>query len=200
MLDYLRQAPLDRLSLGARAKASIGDAGIGLAELRFQGAVNLRLRRDDPTGRAAAAALLGLASLPATNEVAKRAGGEFLIALGPDEWLIAGGDGPFVFAKIKGGLEEHFAAVTDVSENFCTIRLTGPAAATVLQKGCPLDFDAAIFKPGTAAQSHIAKATTIIHRLGAEEFNLRCRRSFAEYLFTWLESAGGEFGVAILKE
>jgi len=200
-MDYLRQAPLDRLALPAQAREELGGAGLGLGELRFLGTVNLRVRRDDPIGRAALESALG-APLPKVGK-SVAAGAATLLALGPDEWLAVGDDGPALARRLAEATPGQFLGITDVSENYTTLVLRGPAARQVLAKGCPLDLDASIFKPGDAASSLVAKATVVLRLLADEAagavFHLLVRRSFAEYLYRWLEDAGREYGVVVVQ-
>jgi len=199
---FLRQAPLDRLALPAQAQDGLGTAGLGLGELRFQGVVNLRVRRDDPAARQALEDALGT-TLPGVSGTA--AAGELtVIGLGPDEWLVVGGEGPAVAARLERGTAGHFVGITDLGENYATLLLTGPRAREVLAKGCPLDLDASVFKPGDAASSLVAKATVVLRLLAdgpdGAVFHLLVRRSFAEYLYRWLEDAGREYGVAVVQQ
>lgn len=200
MADFLRQAPLDRLSLQARAKPSLAGAGLGLGEIRLRGIVNLRVRQDDPAARQTLESALA-SSLPAINATAK-AQELTLMGLGPDEWLAVGADGPAIAQRLRQATQGHFVAVTDVSENYATLVVAGPAARSVLAKGCPLDFHPTRFRVGQLAQSLVAKATTILELVsdGPEGaiFFLLCRRSFAEYLFLWLEDAGKEYGTTVI--
>jgi sarcosine oxidase subunit gamma len=59
-----------------------------------------------------------------------------------------------------------------------------------LAKGCTLDFHPRVFRPGTCAQSGLAKANVLI-RLGddPDSFDVVVRRSFADYLLRWLRHA-----------
>lgn len=200
MADFLRQAPLDHLSLQARAKTSLAGAGLGLGEIRLRGVVNLRARLDDPAARQALESALG-GPLPAINATAS-AGELTLLGLGPDEWLAVGADGPAIAQRLRQATQGHFVGVTDVSENYATLVVAGPAAREVLAKGCPLDFHPTRFRIGQIAQSLIAKATAILELVsdGPEGtiFLVMCRRSFAEYLFRWLEDAGREHGTTVI--
>lgn len=199
-LDFLRQGPLDRLALQAAARDALGGAGAGLGEIRFRGVVNLRVRRDDPIGRAALESALGTA-LPAVPRSAT-AGELTVLPLGPDEWLAVGGEGPAVSARLAAATPGQFLGITDLSENYTTLLLTGPQAGAVLAKGCPLDLHASVFQPGDAASSLVAKATVVLHLVGEDAsgatFHLLVRRSFAEYLYRWLEDAAREYGVAVV--
>ncbi len=196
-MTFMRQAPLDHLALPAQARDDLGQAGLGLGELRFQGAVNLRARRDDPAARQALEAALGTA-LPGVNATA--AAGELtLIGLGPDEWLEVGGDGPAVAQRLEGGGQGQFVGVTDVSENYCTLVVSGPKAREVLAKGCPLDLHPDVFKTSDAAGTLVAKATVVLWLQADGSFRVLVRRSFADYLYRWLDDAGREYGVAVLR-
>lgn len=200
-MAFLRQAPLDRLALPGQARDDLGEAGVGLGELRFQGVVNLRVRRDDPAARQALETALG-AALPAVPATAA-AGALTVIALGPDEWLAVGGESPAEARRLAEATQGHFVGVTDLGENYATLLLRGPKAREVLAKGCPLDLHPDVFKLGQAASSLVAKATTVLHLVSEDPegatFHLLVRRSFAEYLYRWLEDAAREYGVAVVK-
>jgi sarcosine oxidase subunit gamma len=119
--------------------------------------------------------------------------------LGPDEWLLAkDGDDTKLAARLDTAFRGHFVTVTDVSDAYTVIRLAGPAAAEVLAKGCALDTHDRVFPPGKVARSLLAKADVILHRLTADTFELYVARSYADYLWRWLEDAGAEFGVAVV--
>jgi sarcosine oxidase subunit gamma len=72
----------------------------------------------------------------------------------------------------------------------------------VLAKGCPLDLHPRAFATGNCAQSLLAKASVLIHLPNDDAqrgptFDLYVARSFAHYLFAWLEDAGREYGVQV---
>ena len=94
--------------------------------------------------------------------------------LGPDEWLVVGAD----------------AQGVDVSAQYTTIVLTGPAVLDVLAHGCALDLER--FGPGTCAQTMLARANVILAALSADEMRIHVRASFARYLAAWLLDAAQE--------
>ena len=80
--------------------------------------------------------------------------------------------------------------------------VAGPSAREVLAKGCPLDLHPRSFPPARCAQSLLAKAAVLIHLIDdvparGPSFDVYVARSFAHYLWTWLEDAGREYGVLI---
>lgn len=206
---YLRQSALAHLGLAGRAAPERGAAGVALAERPFPVIVNLR---GDPAelGEAFEAEFgFNLPTVPNTT-----AGGGELSALwlGPDEWWItaAGPDyfaGPRLAERLRRALAGVFHAVTDVSESRTRIRVSGPQARALLQKGCPLDLHPRAFAPGACAQSLIAKAGVVLRALpgasGADsepDFEILVLRSYAEYLWLWLEDAAQEYGLAVIAE
>ena len=53
---------------------------------------------------------------------------------------------------------------------------------------------------GHCAQSHLAKAAITLHQTDdGPAFDLYTRRSFADYLWRWLEDAAREYGLAIVR-
>ncbi|SMF18000.1 sarcosine oxidase subunit gamma [Tistlia consotensis] len=191
---------LAHLGLAARAVAT-RDAGqgVGLAEAPYRAAVNLRGRLDDAGFAAGAEQALGCA-LPAEVGAVATAGELSALALGPGEWLVVGGsDGPALRARLLAALEGVFASVVEVGQQYATIRIAGPKAAETLQKGCPLDFDAAAFPAGRCAQSLLSKIDVLVWKRSEEPaFEVTVRRSFADYAWRWLHDAAREYGVAIL--
>ena len=197
---YPRQGALDHLRLDARAVDDPGDAGVVMCARRFVGKVNLRGR---PTKRfrEAAGGALGFAP-PVKPNTSAGAGGVRALWLGPDEWLIVtrpGREGE-VIEGLRARLGGQHAAVTDVSEGRAVIGLAGPRAREVLMKGCPLDLHSRAFKAGDCAQSRLARALVIVHQTSdAPAYDVYVERSFADYLWRWLEDAAKEYGLAVMS-
>jgi sarcosine oxidase subunit gamma len=77
--------------------------------------------------------------------------------------------------------------------------LIGPGAREVLAKGCTLDLHPDEFKPGACAQSGLAKASVLLAMIDERpSFEIKVRRSFAEYVLLWLNYSGREFGISFL--
>ena len=67
-------------------------------------------------------------------------------------------------------------------------------------KGCPLDLHPDVFRPGDCARTRLAKANVLLHALDdAPTFHFTATRSFAEYLWRWLDDAGQEFGIVVAE-
>ncbi len=200
--SYLRQSPL--APLGLQARASTGKAGVRMGERPFRGMIGLRGNAGDPDFGAAATKALGFA-LPTEPNTAAGRGAKRALWMGPDEWLIvtAPGAGPKTIAGLRKNLAVLHAAVFDVSDSRTIIELSGRHAREVLMKGCSIDFHPRVFGPGQCVQSTMALAHVLIHQTALNKrtttptYHIYIHRSFAEYLWAWLEDAGGEYGIGV---
>ncbi len=193
----LRQGALAHLGLKARAVADPGAAAVHLSERPHRIAVELRGSPRRPFLEAVKGAT-GL-DLPRRSPLTANAGRRTALWLGPDRWLVVAPDDDRALADaLRRALAEIHSAVTDISDSFAIIGLAGPRAREVLMKGCSLDLHPRVFKPGEVAQSTLAKADIILHQTKESTFDIYVRRSFADYLWRWLEDAGAEYGVAVL--
>ena len=116
--------------------------------------------------------------------------------LGPNEYLLLSEDEKKdnVINGLREILSDLFCAITDVSDYYLTMRLSGPKSIEVLTKACPLNFDQYLTKRNSCAQSYISKATVLIDRLSDDlVFDISVRWSFADYLWDWLADSSNEF-------
>jgi sarcosine oxidase subunit gamma len=204
MVERARIGPLDHLGLAARAGVP-GGAGAWLGEIRFRAMLNLR---GDP-GVAEflrAAETASGAVLPVVPNTVARADGMTVLWLGPDEWLIvsAPGSEAALEAKLADAVGPQGGCVTDVGESRTIILVSGPRARDVLAKGCPLDLHPSAFGETACAQSLVGPVGVALCRAPAgpadpPRFELIVLRSFADFLWRFLEDAGQEYGVAVVE-
>ncbi|OLQ72947.1 sarcosine oxidase subunit alpha [Photobacterium proteolyticum] len=116
--------------------------------------------------------------------------------LSPNEWLILSSEDFSVEARLRHQLSEHFSIV-DVSGGQCVIELSGLQAQAVLRKSTFYDVDTRSLPVGKCVGTLLAKAQVVLRRSGESEFELIVRRSFADYLWLWLQDASEEFGLTI---
>jgi len=211
--SYLRQSALDHLGLAGRTIDEPGDTAVRLAEKPLPAAVNLRGDAGDPAFVAAVREALG-AEPPTAPNTTVTSGSVTLLWLGPDEWLaVEHAATPEIetqiAAKLRGPMKDIHAAVTEVGEQYACVHIAGRHARDVLAKGCPLDLHPRVFGGapkdglGHCAQSHLSKASIILHQVADEgaagaAYDLYVRRSFSDYLWHWLESAAREYGLAVV--
>jgi sarcosine oxidase subunit gamma len=101
---------------------------------------------------------------------------------------------------LRQALAGRHVAVTDVSEARTVIAVAGPRARDLMAKGTPLDLHPRVFGPGACAQSVFAKAGAIIDQVDdAPTYEVYVLNSFADYLWSWLERAGEEYGIAAVE-
>ncbi len=141
--------------------------------------------------------------LPADPNTSATAGEASALWLGPDEWLLTASaeTASRLLETFRVGLAGMAAAVVDIGDAATVINLSGPRVRDVLAKGCPMDLHQSAFAPGRVAQTILAQADVILHRVddggGDASFDIHVRRSFAEYLWLWLADAGLEYGVGV---
>ena len=198
---YRARTPLAHLGLAARTGPADG-AGVVLGERPFRTQAALRGDAGDPAFVAAVERAVGVRPPVVPNTVEgpeDLAVGARLLWLGPDEWLAVSQDGDDRVTALTEALAGLHAAVADVSDGRAVIALSGPNARDVLAKGCPLDFHTSVFGPGRCAQSHLAKAHVLVHQIEpAPLYEIYVHRSFADYLWRWLEDAAEEYGLAVI--
>lgn len=117
------------------------------------------------------------------------AGGLSLIGTGPGQWLaqseVAEGDFASGLAARLAGL----AYVSDQSGGYEILRLSGPGARTLLQRGLAVDLHPDMFPPGSAAVSQIAHMGVILWAVDDRPvYNLAFFRSHGHSLRHWIEA------------
>jgi len=157
---------------------------VALVERPFRVQVNVRC----VPGSAAADLVCTVvgAALPTTPCTAATGDGVQALWLGPDEWLVVGGDAGLV-AQLAAAVGSEGSAV-DVSAQRTVIEVSGTGARDVLAQGCAIDLDPRASPPGTCVQTVLALAGVIL-LVGDAAFELYVRSSFAGYLADWLLDA-----------
>ncbi|MGH6906102.1 MAG: sarcosine oxidase subunit gamma, partial [Geminicoccaceae bacterium] len=183
--------------------ARLRPRGVRLGERLGLGKIDLR---GDPHDRAFMAAVGRVLDLLLPGEACTSASQAQIAALwlGPDQWLLTcpAPEVAHLVSSLREALPDIHAAITDGTDGRVSFRLAGPSARDVLAKGCPLDLHPRAFPVGSCAQSLLAKAAVLIHlqddeRERGPSFDLYVARSFAHYLWLWLEDAGREYGMQI---
>lgn len=134
----------------------------------------------EPADAPAIAALAGVA-LPSAMLRVETTGAWRALHLAPDEWLLLGpaADRDAMTARIGAAAEPH--SLVDVGERNRHLRVEGPAGATLLNTGCPLDLAERAFPPGACTRTVFGKATVMIER-EVDCFRMHYARSFEGYV------------------
>ena len=112
------------------------------------------------------------AALPAPN---RRSGA--VTWFGHGVWLVAGA------VSVDG------AAVTDQTDAWAVVEITGDGVEDVLARLVPVDLRAAVFKKGHVAKTMLAHLSVTIVRTGQQSFEIMVMRSMAKTLVHDLETA-----------
>lgn len=168
----------------------------------FLGHINVRGDARDPQFRAAIGLVVGadLPAMPNTTNVGQE---NTIYWLGPDEWLVVtpGGREGTLAKEMRAALNGTFSAVTEVGGGQTVLVLRGEAVRDLLAKECTLDFHPRHFPPGACAQTRLAKAPVLLRHVDdGSAFEIVVRRSFADHLWLWLEDAGAEYGLCVVRE
>ena len=111
--------------------------------------------------------------------------------LGPDEWLLLAdsADTGAVSDVLESVLEGTAHSLVDVSHRQVGLIASGPAAARVLNAGCPLDLSLQAFPVGFATRTLFDKAEIVLWRRAEAAFHVEVWRSFAPWLAASLAEA-----------
>ena len=117
--------------------------------------------------------------------------------LSPDEWMIFSNEpveetsNNYSTEKIlnKNISKLNLGAITDVTDQFVMINLTGNKVFELFRAGSPFNFNNFEKKIGSVTQTIITKIDVIIHNKDKNSVNLFVRRSFSQHLFSWMNDS-----------
>lgn len=112
-----------------------------------------------------------------------------LLGSGPGTWLALGAS-PADHAERLHALLGPLASIADQSGAYVILRISGPGARTVLQRGAPVDLHPAAFGPGSVATTVIAHIGVVIRQLDeTPAYEVAVFRSYAASFRHWLDEA-----------
>ena len=116
--------------------------------------------------------------------------------LSPDEWFLYSNDKTDLkdinilqdklfneISKIKLG------SVTNVTDHWIMINLSGAKVFELLSAGCPFNFNNFKNSKGAVTQTLLNHIDVIIHNKNINDLNLFVRRSFSAHLWSWLNDS-----------
>ena len=89
------------------------------------------------------------------------------------------------------------AVITDIGHSRAVVRIVGPAAPVVLNRGLPIDLDEEAFPVNAFAQSVVHHIPLLVHRIELDRdvgFDLYVPRDFAVSFWEWLITAAEPLG------
>ncbi len=118
--------------------------------------------------------------------------------IAPDEWLLVvpGSEAFGLEKRLREVMNGHFSIV-NASGGQTVLMLSGENAINVLKKSSGYDFHDSNFPIGKAVTTTFAKTQAVIRRVGNEQWELVVRRSFADYVWLWLQDSSAEYGLIL---
>lgn len=194
------ESPMQHAGLVGLIGRGPRDAGVTLRERALLGHLTLRGDSHDPAFAEGARSALGL-ELP---EPLQMVGGPDLSVqwMGPDEFLIivAGGQELAIEGRLRQALAGQHIQVVNVSGGQTLLELSGPKARELLMKSTSYDVHPANFPVGKAVGSKFAKTQLYLRHSSQGCYQLLVRRSFADYIWAWLQDASAEYGLAVSED
>ena len=176
-----RRPPLDGFDL------ETGSPRVGLAN---PGPATRFLLRGGEAVAARAGPVLGL-TIPQEACRAAVQADRAALWLGPDEWLLLApeAEGRDIAERLLPALDGLPHALTDIGHGSAGLIVAGPAAAELLNAGCPLDLHESAFPVGMCTRTLLGKAEIVLWRTAPETFRLEAGRSFMAYVREFLLEA-----------
>jgi len=190
------ESPLHHADLETVARQGNQQGDVILQEHKLLGHLVLRGSIDNAAFMNGAEKVLGMA-LPGPLQSAEQ--GKLSVRwIAPDEWLlVVPGDKAFgIERELREAMDGHYAIV-NVSGGQTVLTLNGAKAREVLMKSVPYDVHDRNFPVGKVVTTVFAKSQAVIRRTGEESWELVIRRSFADYIWLWLQDACAEYGLVV---
>jgi sarcosine oxidase subunit gamma len=173
------------------------EGGVTLREAKLLGHLNLRGNANDSGFLKGVKNALDL-DLPLAPCSSAQNAETTIMWLSPDEWLIIieGGTEAAVEDKLRQSLSGHFA-VSDISGAQTMLEISGKDCLQLLQKSIGYDLHLDSFPINKVIGTALAKSSAHIRRTGEYNFQLIIRRSFADYIWLWLQQSSKEYGLSV---
>ena len=129
--------------------------------------------------------------------------------MSPDEWLLSCPlEDCFAIEKalrssVVGDDAQNpkgHIAIVNVSGGYSVLKLMGTDASNVLKKSMAYDIDPVNFPVGKVVNTTLAKTQVTLRALPDTSYELVIRRSFADYVWLWLQRAGMEYGLGAVSQ
>lgn len=192
----LGESPLAHADWQQVAKQNKQSAGVELEELALLGHILLRADARNESVSAAIQSVLAV-NLPPT--LMSETQGEVSISwLAPDEWLIVCPlQNAFLIEQaLREKITGHYSLV-NVSGGQTILALSGENALDVLKKSTPYDVHERNFPINKAVSTVFAKSQVMLRRTGEQQWQMVIRRSFADYIWLWLQESSREYGLSV---
>jgi sarcosine oxidase, subunit gamma len=191
------QSPLHPFELAAKAERMDASRGVWANEVPLLGYISLRGNLADAGFVEATSKALG-ARLPTEPCTLSQSAGTTVLWLSPDEWMIV--TARSARSALQKNLTEILSGVrsqvADNSGGYAQVIVQGRNARDVLAH-CTV-YDLAHLTEGRVVGTTFGKSSVYVRRAG-DGYCLLLRRSFADYIWRYLERAAQPYGFGIAK-
>lgn len=189
------QSPLHHFGLAAKQEATNSTKGVWANEIPLLGYISLRGNAQNSAFTEAAKQALGTA-LPTQPCSMVTASWGFILWLAPDEWLLSCDrtQRPTLQQSLETSLEGIHSQVVDNSGGFTSVLLQGKNASDVLHHCTVYDLNALV--ADKVVGSTFGKTSLFLHQQD-DGYKLIFRRSFADYIWRYLERSALPYGFGI---
>jgi heterotetrameric sarcosine oxidase gamma subunit len=119
------------------------------------------------------------------------------VGTGPRTWLAIRDGGAPLADELQRELGDA-AAVSDQSDGYAVLRLSGSGVRATFEKGLAVDLHKAAFGPGDAAVTTCSHLGVIVWQLDeAPTYEIALFRSLAADFWHWLSESAAEFGLRV---
>ncbi|MDP3339759.1 sarcosine oxidase subunit gamma [Frigidibacter sp.] len=180
--------------MSEQISALVGRSYSGFSTVAEAGLVGMVTLRGDLGSAELVAAVLAATGCAMPGQRRRVVAGDWSVCwMSPDELLLVGpyASAPGLVDQLTAALEGQHALAVDVSDARASFSVTGPKAAEVLMKLCPVDF--AALAEDEVRRTRLGQIAAALWKSGRdsgrEEYSLVCFRSVASYAFGVLENA-----------
>lgn len=197
------ESALHHANLKKLAARTESNGGVSLCELPLTGLLVLRAKSDKAALQAALQSTLNL-DLPETLGCTANSNNTGPLKpcvrwVAPDEWMLSCPveEAFGIENKLRSSLTDKSVAIVNVTGGYTVLHLSGPNAYDVLKKSTTYDVHPSHFSAGKVVNTVLAKAQVTMRCIEMNEYELIVRRSFADYLWHWIQVVSIEYGLSI---
>lgn len=125
----------------------------------------------------------------------EEANGISILSVMPDVWMILSALDKVgeTLAMYQTKIGDDNIVLTDMSDQYLQLDLSGKHVRALLAKGCELDLSLDKFTKNSTARSLLAHLNVVIYRGNGDGITIVIDASYAEHLWLWLEGAAQEY-------
>jgi len=140
--------------------------------------------------------------MPHDGRTAVSEGMRSIFRVAPERLWLAGPEDDETLRRLDESALGPDAVVTEIGHSRTVVRVTGAGARGLLNRGLPIDLDAAVFPADAFAQSVIHHIPVLVHRVppaGDNVFDVYVTSDYAVSFWEWLTEAAQSFGGEVGK-